>query len=52
MAFSHSFLDFCLANVLYNQPSGFEMFTSESSLPIIYSYSNMLSGGIIGMEKI
>ena len=33
-------------------PSGFEMFTSESSLPIIYSYSNMLPGGIIGMEKI
>ena len=52
MAFFHSFLDLCLANVLYNQPSESEMFSSERSLPIIYSYSNMLPGGVIGKEKI
>lgn len=51
MAFFHSFLDLCLANVLYNRPSESEMF-SERSLPIIYSYSNMLPGGVIGKEKI
>lgn len=52
MAFFHSFLDLCLANVLCNWPSESEMFSFERSLPIIYSYSNILPGDVIGKEKI
>lgn len=50
MAISHPFQPL-LVNVLSNRFPEFKLFSLESSLPATHSYSNVLLGGITGVDK-